>query len=47
MLFSDPENKIDMPELRGCKFVKLPHKDGKDNNVGNPLSKDFLDKVIE
>lgn len=26
-------------------FVKLPHKDGKHLNVGNPLSKDFLEKL--
>ena len=26
-------------------FVKLPHKDGGENNVGNPLAKDFLDKL--
>ena len=34
-----------LPEAPGCIFVRLPHKDGKDNRVGNPLSKDFLDKV--
>lgn len=32
-------------ELEGCEFHKLPHKDGNSNNVGNPLAKDFLDKV--
>ncbi len=26
-------------------FVRLPHKDGRGLNVGNPLSKDFLDKL--
>ncbi|XP_032663546.1 DNA polymerase subunit gamma-1, mitochondrial isoform X2 [Odontomachus brunneus] len=30
-----------------CYFFKLPHKDGKDKNVGNPLSKDFLNKFSE
>lgn len=30
-----------------CYFFKLPHKDGKDKNVGNPLSKDFLNKFAE
>lgn len=30
-----------------CYFLKLPHKDGKSNNVGNPLSKDFLNKFSE
>ncbi|XP_060816986.1 DNA polymerase subunit gamma-1, mitochondrial [Bombus pascuorum] len=30
-----------------CYFLKLPHKDGKGNNVGNPLGKDFLNKFSE
>ncbi|XP_076760143.1 DNA polymerase gamma, catalytic subunit tam [Xylocopa sonorina] len=30
-----------------CYFLKLPHKDGKNNNVGNPLAKDFLNKFSE
>ncbi|KOX70898.1 DNA polymerase subunit gamma-1, mitochondrial [Melipona quadrifasciata] len=30
-----------------CYFLKLPHKDGKGSNVGNPLSKDFLNKFSE
>lgn len=30
-----------------CYFFKLPHKDGKGKNVGNPLSKDFLNKFSE
>lgn len=25
-----------------CHFLKLPHKDGPENNVGNPLAKDFI-----
>ncbi len=28
-----------------CHFVKLPHKDGSELRVGNPLSKSFLGKV--
>lgn len=30
-----------------CWFFKLPHKDGASHNVGNPLSKDFLNKFSE
>lgn len=30
-----------------CWFFKLPHKDGPSHNVGNPLSKDFLNKFSE
>ncbi|CAL1292906.1 unnamed protein product [Larinioides sclopetarius] len=32
-------------EIKGCHFYKLPHKDGPQKRVGNPLSKDFLSKV--
>ena len=39
------DDVIRLQEAPGCIFVKLPHKDGKENRVGNPLSKDFLDKV--
>ncbi len=28
-----------------CVFHRLPHKDGKNNNVGNPLAKDFMEKI--
>jgi len=28
-----------------CHFFKLPHKDGKELRVGNPLSKSFFGKV--
>ncbi|XP_055948526.1 DNA polymerase subunit gamma-1-like isoform X2 [Argiope bruennichi] len=31
--------------IKGCQFYKLPHKDGPQKRVGNPLSKDFLSKV--
>ncbi|XP_071040732.1 DNA polymerase subunit gamma-1 isoform X2 [Parasteatoda tepidariorum] len=31
--------------INGCMFYKLPHKDGPQKRVGNPLSKDFLTKV--
>ncbi|XP_076235782.1 DNA polymerase gamma, catalytic subunit tam [Calliopsis andreniformis] len=30
-----------------CYFLKLPHKNGTNYNVGNPLSKDFLGKFSE
>ncbi|XP_053999831.1 DNA polymerase subunit gamma-1, mitochondrial isoform X1 [Hylaeus anthracinus] len=30
-----------------CYFLKLPHKDGANYNVGNPLAKDFLNKFSE
>ncbi|ODN03888.1 DNA polymerase subunit gamma-1 [Orchesella cincta] len=30
-----------------CMFVPLPHKDGPNNRVGNPLAKDFLAKIEE
>ena len=37
------------PEVKvyGCRFYKLPHKDGVEANVGNPLSRDFLRYVEE
>ncbi|CAH1797186.1 unnamed protein product [Owenia fusiformis] len=31
--------------IPGVHFFKLPHKDGDNNNVGNPLAKDFLAKL--
>ncbi|XP_061138423.1 DNA polymerase subunit gamma-1 isoform X1 [Syngnathus typhle] len=37
-----PYNEINIP---GCWFFKLPHKDGNQNNVGSPFSKDFLPKM--
>lgn len=30
-----------------CWFVKLPHKDGTANRVGNPLARDFINKFSE
>jgi len=30
-----------------CAFKKLPHKDGKDLRVGDPLARDFLTKITE
>lgn len=30
-----------------CWFLKLPHKDGPSNRVGNPLARDFLNKFSE
>ncbi|XP_077566540.1 DNA polymerase subunit gamma-1 [Stigmatopora nigra] len=37
-----PFDDVDIP---GCWFFKLPHKDGHQNNVGSPFSKDFLSKM--
>uniref|UniRef100_A0A8C5FJY7 DNA polymerase subunit gamma-1 n=1 Tax=Gadus morhua TaxID=8049 RepID=A0A8C5FJY7_GADMO len=37
-----PHDDVNIP---GCWFFKLPHKDGNDNNVGSPFSKDFLSKM--
>ncbi|KAG7522282.1 DNA polymerase subunit gamma-1 [Solea senegalensis] len=37
-----PYNDVNIP---GCWFFKLPHKDGNQNNVGSPFSKDFLAKM--
>ncbi|CAL9697294.1 unnamed protein product [Knipowitschia caucasica] len=37
-----PYNDVDIP---GCWFFKLPHKDGNQNNVGSPFTKDFLPKM--
>ncbi|KAK7121751.1 hypothetical protein R3I93_022740 [Phoxinus phoxinus] len=31
--------------IAGCWFFKLPHKDGNENKVGSPFSKDFLSKM--
>lgn len=36
---------LDLEEC--CYFLKLPHKDGPSHRVGNPLSKDFLNKFSE
>ena len=29
----------------GCEFVQLPHPSGEGMNVGNPMSKSFLDQL--
>lgn len=34
-----PYNSVNIP---GCWFYKIPHKDGKDKRVGNPLAKDYI-----
>lgn len=36
---------LDDVNIPGCWFFKLPHKDGNENNVGSPFSKDFLSKM--
>jgi hypothetical protein len=33
--------------INRCRFIRLPHKDGKELRVGNPLSKSFFGKVHE
>ncbi|XP_077988587.1 DNA polymerase subunit gamma-1-like [Glandiceps talaboti] len=37
-----PHNDVDIP---GCWFFRMPHKDGAQKKVGNPLAKDFLAKM--
>lgn len=32
-------------EIPGAYFIRLPHKNGPNNNVGNPLGKDFFVKI--
>ncbi|XP_052795995.1 DNA polymerase subunit gamma-1-like isoform X2 [Mya arenaria] len=34
-----PHNSVNIP---GCWFFKIPHKDGAEKRVGNPLAKDYL-----
>lgn len=41
------ENLETEANIEGCRFFKLPHKDGPHKRVGNPLSKDFLTKVAD
>ncbi|KAA0193631.1 hypothetical protein HAZT_HAZT004400 [Hyalella azteca] len=31
--------------INGVEFIRLPHKNGPGHNVGNPLAKDFLNKI--
>lgn len=38
-----PNTKFSECDVK-CGLIKLPHKNGADLNVGNPLSRDFLDK---
>ena len=42
---TEDQTEFRFPNIPGCVFTRLPHKDGKENRVGNPLSKNFLDKV--
>ena len=52
-LSRETEWKTERPEfcpdvkVYGCRFYKLPHKDGLEANVGNPLSREFLRYVEE
>lgn len=39
-----PHNSVDKP---GCWFFRIPHKDGKGKKVGNPLAKDYLNRVVD
>ena len=43
--YPNEHDGISLPELPGCIFHRLPHKDGKELRVGNPLSKSFLEKI--
>ena len=43
--YSNQQRSHQLDEGGTFYFVKLPHKDGGENNVGNPLAKDFLDKL--
>ncbi|XP_060579033.1 DNA polymerase subunit gamma-1-like [Ruditapes philippinarum] len=37
-----PYDSVNIP---GCWFFKIPHKDGKGKRVGNPLAKDYVNRV--
>ena len=39
------ESGLELKELTGCIFYKLPHKNGEGLSVGNPLAKSFLEKI--
>ena len=39
------EAGLELKELTGCIFYKLPHKNGEGLSVGNPLAKSFLEKI--
>ncbi|CAG0885501.1 unnamed protein product [Cyprideis torosa] len=39
-----PFLEVDVP---GCWFYKLPHKNGDELRVGNPIAKDFLPKITQ
>ncbi|XP_039294858.1 DNA polymerase subunit gamma-1, mitochondrial [Nilaparvata lugens] len=44
------EDKLCLEQIskeKNVGFIKLPHKNGKDFNVGNPLAKDFVSKFSE
>ncbi|KAK7086838.1 hypothetical protein SK128_016079 [Halocaridina rubra] len=41
---ADEERSYDIG-IDGVAFVPLPHKDGPSNRVGNPLAKDYLNKI--
>ncbi|XP_027200206.2 DNA polymerase gamma, catalytic subunit tam [Dermatophagoides pteronyssinus] len=43
----DMEKCIKEVQIPGCLFFKLPHKDGPNKRVGNPLSKDFIKKISD
>ncbi|KAG7170816.1 DNA polymerase subunit gamma-1-like isoform X1 [Homarus americanus] len=42
---SKQEERLRDIGIPGVAFVPLPHKDGASNRVGNPLAKDFLNKI--
>ncbi|CAF3501411.1 unnamed protein product [Adineta steineri] len=37
----------EVPNVPGCWFFKIPHKDGNEKNVGNPLAKSFGSKIAD
>ncbi|CAF3389354.1 unnamed protein product [Rotaria sp. Silwood1] len=37
----------EVPNVPGCMFFKIPHKDGNEKNVGNPLAKAFASKIAD
>lgn len=45
--YLDLEKCIKDVKIPGCLFFKLPHKDGPNKRVGNPLSKDFIKKISD
>ncbi|XP_067132556.1 DNA polymerase subunit gamma-1 isoform X1 [Centruroides vittatus] len=47
IVFHHGNGPFDDDCIQGCRFFRLPHKDGPHKRVGNPLSKDFLIKISD